>query len=181
MASPKTCTHSASGLKHFAGAKCSARTCPRACSRGYTLIELLVVIGLFATVAAFALVMSMDTYRGATYHSERDMVIAALQKARSQAISSVCMGAGCIDGKPHGVHFQTGQYIIFQGTSYSPSDPTNEIINARNKAVSIAGATDVVFSLLSATATAATLTFGDGFGHAASISIGSEGQISWTN
>ena len=148
--------------------------------KGFTQIELIVVIGLFAIVAGFALIMSMDDYRAASYRSERDMAIAVLQRARSEALAGLCLGS-CTDGKPHGVHVQSGQYVIFQGTSFVAGDPLNEVIVMRDKAVSITGAADVVFSLLSATATPATLTFGDGLGHTSTISVGSEGQITWTN
>ena len=138
MALPKICTHN--------------RGLP-AGRQGFTLIEILVVIGLLTFVGGFTLIVSMDSFRGYSFRSERTMLVAVLQKARSQAVNNMCFGAGCTDGKPHGVHIAAGSYTIFQGASYVAGDPLNEVVVPQSKAIALSGTTDVVFTELSGAAT----------------------------
>ena len=156
-------------------------------NRGFSLIELLVIMGLISLVAGFGLIVSMDDYRGYNFRSERDVVVSTLQKARSQAVSNMCYGSGCTDGKQHGVYFGTpGHYIIFQGASYTAGDPTNEDIAAKNAAASVSGITSVVFTQLSGTAVTipaspSTLTVVDTGGHTSVVTIEASGRIWWSN
>lgn len=150
--------------------------------KGFTLVEILVVIGLLVIVGGLSLITSMEDYRGYGFRGERDTLITLLHKARSQAINNICIGA-CSNGKPHGVHLEPGRYIIFQGSGYAAADhdaAVDETTPARNLTISVTGP-DVVFSALAATSTPATLTISDGSGHTSIITIGSEGQILWTN
>jgi len=63
--------------------------------RGYTLIEIIVVIALLVMTGALGVVMSMDSFRGYMFRNERDSIVAALQRARSLAVSNICEGAAC--------------------------------------------------------------------------------------
>ncbi len=164
--------------------------------RGVTLIEILVVMALIAVVAGLAMITTLDAFRGSAYHNERDSLIAALYKARSQAVSNICLGAGCTQGKPHGVYIQTDpithvvqQYVIFQGSSYAGRDAAvDEPLNS-NYTVAITGMSEVVFTELSGDPTpvsVGSITVSDPSGiHqgtlASVISTNAEGQIIWTN
>lgn len=156
----------------------------RKCGAGFTLIEILVVIAIFTMLGAMALVVSMESYRGYAFRNERDMIVALLQKARSQSMSNICIGTACTGGRPHGVYLQTGSVVIFQGPSYASRDSgVDETITSRYAAASTTAgsATEVVFTQLSATTTATSTTLRDDAGHVSVISINSEGGISWTN
>ena len=154
----------------------------RAASKGFTVLEMLVVMGLLAIVSALGLFMSMDSYRGGSFRNERDTIVTALQTARSQAMNNICLGSGCTDGKAHGVHFEIGKYIIFQGNAYSSSDPLNQTIASNDPNVVVTGPADVIFSQLSGqVAAAGTIAVSDQAGHSSTISINGEGQIVWTN
>ena len=95
------------------------------------------------------------------------------------------MGSGCTDGRPHGVHVSTGQYVVFQGASYLARDiSVDEIYSANNGAASISGSslTDVVFTQLSGgAAPVGTIGMIDSAGHISTTTINSEGQITWSN
>ncbi len=154
-------------------------------SRGFTLLEILVVMGLVLMVVAFGLIVSFDDYRGFTFRNERDVVVNVIQKARGQAINNMCFGAGCTDGKPHGVYFGTaGAYVIFQGTDYASRDTAvDEVIEAKSDAAVLSGMTSVVFNRLRADAVTtggATLTVSQQ-GRDSVITIEPEGRIWWTN
>lgn len=148
--------------------------------RGFTFFEMLVVMGIFAIAGAFALFVSMDAFRTSSFRSDRNTLVAALQHARSQAMNNVCLGSGCADGKPHGVHVQSGKYTVFQGSAYNPADAQNAAFDSRTLVVKNPATLDVVFSPLTGAATAASITLTEA-GKSSVITIGTEGQISWTH
>ncbi len=161
-------------------------------NKGFTLMEVLLVIGLFSIVASLGLFVSLDSYNNSSFHNERGLLVSALMRARSQAINNVCLDATgvppCTDGKPHGVHIDNGvvtQYILFQGSTYSLTDATNEPVKT-NYSITSSGANEVIFQELSANVAAAIptpvkITLQGGVNESSDISIGLEGQISWTN
>jgi prepilin-type N-terminal cleavage/methylation domain-containing protein len=156
----------------------------------FTLIELIVVMALVTIVAGFGLILSMESYRGDSFRSERDTLVATLQKARGQAINNMCFGTTCTGGKPHGVHLGLHQYVVFQGSSYATRDAAyDDVTSARylGLATTSPSLTDIVFSQLAGTTTPSpggvtTISIIDSAGSGSSvISINPEGQISWTN
>lgn len=159
-------------------------------SAGFTLIEIVIVMALVAMVSGFGLIASMETYRGYSFRTERDTLIATLQKARSEAINNMCFGASCTGGEPHGVHIASHRYVLFQGGSYTTRNSTlDEIIDARYFGIATAtpSFTDVVFSRLAGTTTpnphgVMAISLIDTEGTDSSVvTINPEGQITWTN
>ncbi|MDZ4243282.1 MAG: prepilin-type N-terminal cleavage/methylation domain-containing protein [Candidatus Omnitrophota bacterium] len=141
---------------------------------GFTLIEILVVLGLFVLLSALGLFLSMDVYRGNSLRSEKNMIISILQKARSRAMNN-------INQTKHGVYFQAGQYILFQGDAFNPDDDANnqEIKASNNISISFPPLPfGVVFSQLAATTTPQDITL-DGQGFSFTIKINDKGRISW--
>jgi prepilin-type N-terminal cleavage/methylation domain-containing protein len=136
-------------------------------SKGFTLVEMLTVIGLIAMITALGLIMSLDAFRGFSFRNDRDAAVAALQRARSQAINNICLGTGCNDGKKHGVHFETNKMVIFQGDDYDGigRDKSNdEIINFESKstnASTTADGNDIIFQQLSGNSEENTITLTD--------------------
>jgi prepilin-type N-terminal cleavage/methylation domain-containing protein len=156
-------------------------------AKGFTLLEILVVMGLFLIVAGFGLFVSFDSLRGYSFREERDTIISALQKARSQSINNMCFGATCTDGKAHGVYFGIPHsYVIFQGVTYATRDVAlDEVLTARNNVVAVSGATEVDFAPLVGTVvttpiTPMTVTVSDPT-HSSVITFGTEGGMSWTH
>ncbi len=143
---------------------------PRAWSSGFTLVEIIVVIAIFSTLVTLGLFMSMDTLRGTTHRSERDIVVSMLEKARSRALANIYQ-------TPWGVCANASDYIIFRGTSCTAGLSTNEIISASAANPAIFSA-PIVFSQLSATTTGGTVTIVQD-GHTNTITINHEGAIDW--
>ena len=172
MASHKTYTHKISDLTHNS-------------QSGITLIEIIVVMALITMMATLTLATSMDSFRGYSYRNERDAIVNSLQRARSQAISNICLGT-CTTGMPHGVHFNANSYTIFQGIDYASRDIIADEIIRMNPAISATGPTDIIFAELSGDVTATPagaldLIVKDTTGHTSTITLNSEGQIKWTN
>ncbi len=59
--------------------------------RAFTLIEAAGRARLLTIVGGLGLIMSMDDFRGYSFRSERDTIVSALEKARSQSISNICL------------------------------------------------------------------------------------------
>lgn len=155
--------------------------------KGFTLMEALIVLALMTMAGSFILLVSMETYRGSSFRSERNTVVALLERARAQSIGNVCIGT-CTDGKPHGVAIRPGdrpnQYVLFQGSDYASRDSAADAVFDSNQLVSTSGLSEVTFaqlSLVSSTIGGSTLTLSDAAGHISTITIGAEGQITWTN
>jgi prepilin-type N-terminal cleavage/methylation domain-containing protein len=138
---------------------------------GFTLLEVLIVVVIFLFIISGGLFVGFDFYKGYILASERDIVLAALRKARMQAINNIYES-------PHGV-FLGGNYVIFAGESYALRNPQFDEVIPKSSAVNIYGLDQVVFQPLSATTSASgTIVLSDGLRNAA-ININSEGRINW--
>lgn len=155
--------------------------------RGFTLIEVLIVIGIMTLLGGVALIVSMDNYHAYAFRAERDTLVSLLQKARSQSMSNICLGAvgSCTNGKAHGVYVSAGQYVIFQGQTYGTRDgAVDEIypvqgVDVKTKSGSL---TEVVFSQLSGDVLVpGYITLLNSDGHVSTTTITSQGAITWTN
>ncbi len=154
---------------------------------GFSLIEILVVISFFAIIGGLSLLYGIDSYRKVVFHSDRNLLVAALQRARAQSMGNICLGAGCVDGKPHGVHVTDDaagmvvSYTVFQGASYGLEPAYNDVISA-NRGTKHTGVSDVVFAQLSGRANpSGDITLVDSLGNQSVVTVGSEGEIRWTN
>ncbi len=143
-------------------------------NKGFTLIEVIITLGIFSIISTFTLLASMDFWRSYSFRSERNLIVGILQKARSQSLSN-------INQSSHGVYIGTNQYVIFEGSTYSPTDPKNEVYESAS-AINHSGMTEVVYEQLSGkTSTTGgnlTLTYGV---NQSIISTNNAGQINWTN
>jgi prepilin-type N-terminal cleavage/methylation domain-containing protein len=152
---------------------------------GFTLVEVLVVMGMVALVASLGLFVSMDSYRSSNFRGERSALINDLYKARSQALNNVCLGT-CGGGAPHGVHFESGKYTIFQGESFLLRNPLFDEVTNTDNDISISGPTDIIFSQLAGNVTVTptgtwNILLTDNGTNLSTISLNSEGQLKWTN
>jgi Tfp pilus assembly protein FimT len=138
-------------------------------------------MAFIAIVGAFTMLVSMDSYRGYTFHTERDVLIAALQHARAQAVGNVCLGAGCTTGKAHGVYIQPDKFVIFQGSSYATRDTAQDSVIPAATSVLHSGISEVVFSELSGNSSTPGTISVSANGRTSDITIGALGQIVWTN
>ena len=138
---------------------------------GFTLLELLIVMGIAVLLGGLGLFLSMDTYRSGNFTAGVDTIVVSLQRSRSRALNN-------IDESKHGVKILSGQYVIFEGATYNPLDPKNEVINGRSN-FTITGPDEVVFDQLSGKSSVdGDILINDG-SKIASISLNYEGQIDY--
>ena len=150
--------------------------------QGFTLIECLIVVAIMTTVAAGGLLLSMDSYRGYSFRNDRDSLISLLQHARAQAIGNVCLGDVCMAGADHGVAIKTDRYVLFQGSSYATRDVEQDIVVPSSPNSDKVGLEEVVFSALSGDPLqTGEISLMDVSVQGSIITIGDEGQITWTH
>lgn len=148
--------------------------------KGFSLIELTIVLGILAAASFFTLTITMENYHGNAFIDTQTLIVAALQKARSQAMSGVCMGESCTEGRKHGLYVEGAQLTVFQGNTYNTDDEQNERITLPGRGVLVGGLSEVVFTEFSGIPTqAGDIIISDSMGHTATITIGIEGQIVW--
>jgi prepilin-type N-terminal cleavage/methylation domain-containing protein len=140
---------------------------------GFTLVELLIVIALFAMILSLGLVIGFDSYRRDTLIGERNTLISAMQKARSQAINN-------IGDKSHGFYFDGSNYVVFKGNSYATRDASEDLVIPKNPSIIISGMAEVVFGQLTGDASPASynIVLTDGVS-SSTISVNGEGRINW--
>ncbi len=87
--------------------------------KGFSAVELLIVIAVILILTliitgAFSKFRDTQALNGAV-----EEVAALINEARSKTLSSA-------NFSQHGVHFETGRAVLFQGLVFSPSDPNNK-------------------------------------------------------
>lgn len=149
---------------------------------GFTLIEILVVLGIITIIGSISIIMGVDDYRRQLFRSDRDLLVTALQHARAQSVSSICLGSGCTGGKPHGVYIGADEYVMFQGASYATRDSDVDAVIEADSNITQSGISEVVFEQLSGDVlTPGDIVLTDSLGRVSTTTVGSEGQIFWTH
>ena len=140
--------------------------------KGLTLIEILITTTIIAVIFSLGLVFGIDFYRNYAFHSERDVIVSILEKARSRALNN-------INQEAHGVYFSGANHVIFQGNSYAARNSLFDLIIPKSYSAILSGLNEVVFSQLSGESNASgTITISED-GRISDISINNEGRITW--
>lgn len=111
--------------------------------KGFTLIEILAVIGILGILFAVISSPIMSLYRKIIFQGAVENVITMLDEARKSTLSSYY-------SSQYGVHIASSTVTLFRGSSYSVSDPNNDVYELSN-AVKITeinitgGGDDVIF------------------------------------
>ncbi|TSC71094.1 MAG: Uncharacterized protein G01um101470_746 [Parcubacteria group bacterium Gr01-1014_70] len=126
--------------------------------RGFTLIEILVVIA----IAAILFTIVVSGFSGLRQNSDLshaiDDSVSYLQSARAKSLSAE-------NATVYGVHFETGRFVLFTGTTYDAGNAANIVrllpSTVETSAISLnGGAVDVVFKRLTGETDAyGTITF----------------------
>lgn len=141
-------------------------------TNGFTLIEIVLVIALIALSLGLGWFISLEFYGTYALDAERDTLVSALRKARSQSLRN-------IGGVPHGLSIMSDRYTLFFGTSYAARNLAFDENIARSAGITLAGPAEIVFGQLTATSSASgTVTLSDGV-RQRMITTNYEGRISW--
>ena len=140
---------------------------------GFTLIEILVVSAIITVLASLGLLMSFDVYRGFSFHSEVSTVASLLMRARSRSLAN-------INQIPHGLHFDSAGYNLFEGAIFDPDNPANEFIASGPGVEIVSSAEDIVFEQLSGGSSEEEIVIREKESERfLTININEEGRINW--
>lgn len=113
--------------------------------KGFTLIEILVVVALIAILATAVVVSTVSFRSQIDLNTAAQNILNTLRIARAKTLASE-------SASQYGVHFESGQYVLFKGTSYNPSASDNEFHSLPSgfeiANVSIGGGNDAIFQRL---------------------------------
>lgn len=139
---------------------------------GITLIEILVTMGILALILSLGYFVGFDFYRNYALHSEKDILLSVLRKARSQALNNV-------NSTSHGVYIGSNSYTIFYGSSFASRDSQYDENIREAPGIALSELNEVVFAPLTATSTASgTIVINNGR-KSFFIDINYEGKINW--
>jgi len=115
--------------------------------KGFSILEIIIVLAILILLMVLILPSFKTIRNNQIIKSTASDVFSALDKARSQSLSS-------IDSMEYGVHFQSDKIVVFKGTTYSAVDVNNEEVSITSPAsisdISLTGgAVDVYFDRLS--------------------------------
>ena len=92
---------------------------------GFTFIELIVAMGVFATLVGLATVHLLGGQRTSSLTATTDTLIADIKEQQIKAITGDTAAGS---QSSYGVYFGPGQYVLFAGGTYNPTDSTNAVI-----------------------------------------------------
>lgn len=149
----------------------------KAFKNGFSLVEILIVLAIIGVLSAI-FTLSFSKFRSAQIlKNSMDSTLSLLYEARSNTISG-------LNNSQYSVRFESGQAILFKGTSYNSADATNKInvydtgVTASSIALS-GSATQISFAQLSGTASAnGTITLSGPNSTTKIITIDASGSIS---
>lgn len=152
--------------------------------KGFTLIELLIVFALMGVIAAFSLVVGMQSVTRASLQSDHTAEVTALMRARAQALANQCFGDSCTGGRAHGVYFDTDRIVLFQGATttpdYSQRDMAVDEIIPLERTVTRHGITEIVFlPRVGVPVHSGDIRAVDTLGQERHITVNQNGSIDW--
>ena len=90
--------------------------------KGFSLVEILVVIFIMMALMVLGFINYRNFEKNVSLSSSANQIISALHLTNERTISSS-------DNLVHGIHFTSSTYILFASSTYSASDPKNEVFN----------------------------------------------------
>lgn len=111
-------------------------------NKGFTLIELLIVISLITILAGVAMVALGNLQTSTQLNETSTQIIQTLRLAREQSVAG-------FNNAAHGVKFNAGAYVLYQGDSYATREADYDRIYPLASTLSIITnfvGNDVVFS-----------------------------------
>lgn len=115
-------------------------------NKGFTLVEISVVVGVLITLLGLASINLPNIQQKTSMSTTLQVLISDMKAQQIKAM------IGDTEGRPsasaYGVHFEANQYVLFNGSTYSSTDPANFPVSLPSTLQSILP-TDIIFSQVS--------------------------------
>lgn len=122
--------------------------------RGFTLVEIALVLSLTLILLGFITVNLNRSQQGASLVAAEQVLLSDLKQQQLKAMIGDTEGRATSD--PYGIHFDSNQYVLFHGATYSAMDNTNSIISLANNMQFDSPNFNVIFLKLSGEISAAS-------------------------
>jgi Tfp pilus assembly protein FimT len=90
---------------------------------GFSIIEVVVVMSFITTMAVLVIASLTRTQQSASINSYIDQIAGDIKSQQLKSMNLDTSGAATTNS--YGVRFETYRYILFKGSTYSSSDPSN--------------------------------------------------------
>src|SRR4030042_5273018 len=95
--------------------------------KGFTLIELMVVMAIFALITGFGALNLVNLQTKSSLAAHVNTLVADIKEQQIKTMAGD-MG-GTASQIEFGIYFESNRYTLFQGPTYSSSDPDNFIVD----------------------------------------------------
>jgi len=116
---------------------------------GFTIIELLIVIAITTILLGLSTMNLFSAKYKASLNSTVTMLIADLRSQQLKAMVGDTEGSAATNPGYNGIYFDTKQYIIFHGQSYSVSTTDNFAVPLEGDLTFVNAGTSIIFSKVS--------------------------------
>src|SRR4030066_1832624 len=96
-------------------------------TKGFTLIELLLVVSLLGLTLIISTVNLFRPLPKAQAAGVSSDIFSQLRDAQNKAMNTDIGGGTAADD--WGIHFESGQYVLFKGNVFDPTDPANFVVD----------------------------------------------------
>lgn len=96
-------------------------------SRGFTLVEILMVMVISLTIMGLSAVSLLRTQQVTNINNSVGQIISDINSQQLKAMVGATDGTSA--SSSYGIFFIQDSYVLFRGTSYSPTDSTNTVIS----------------------------------------------------
>lgn len=93
--------------------------------QGFVLAEIIVVMGIMALLFGIVYIRATNIERHASLPAFTNGLIAELRGQQTKAMSGDAVSGVTL---AQGIHFQTNQYVLFQGSSFDEQNPSNVVV-----------------------------------------------------
>jgi prepilin-type N-terminal cleavage/methylation domain-containing protein len=115
--------------------------------RGFTLVEMAVVTSIIVTLLGFITISLVRSQQSASLTTTEDVLITDLKQQQLKAMIGDTEARETSDS--YGVHFDSNQYVLFHGATYSASENTNFVTSLSSDMQFDSTNFNVIFSKLS--------------------------------
>lgn len=95
--------------------------------KGMTIVELVLTVSIFSILVGIISINLLTTRTKATLHTTLTTITTHVKQQQKKAMFLHTEKGDTVDS--YGIYFKPGEYILFQGSSYSPNDPSNFIVD----------------------------------------------------
>ena len=94
--------------------------------KGFTLVELIIIMGIFSFLLGFITINLINARKQASINATITTLTSDVKQ--QQVKSMLGDNSGTVSNNGYGIYFEPNQYTLFKGSSHSPSDNLNLVI-----------------------------------------------------